>query len=247
MPSIRILICDLDGVIRHFDPHAQARVDTTYGLARGTIARIAFSPAHLIPAVPGLVSDEEWRSGITGDLAGIIGENDAHDAVAAWSADIGTVDPCVLDLLRHVRERCPVILFSNATSRLRQDLSSLSRTSEVDAVVNSAETGAPKPQREAFVATDEAIERLLGYRPRLHEILFIDDNTANVDAGARYGCMTRLFLGAADFAQLLHSVGLLDGRSAFRLAVVRADSKPHLPPATARQPSVARAALQSRP
>ena len=213
MPSIRILICDLDGVIRHFDPHAQARVDTTYGQAHGTIARIAFSPAHHLPAVAGLVSDEEWRSGITSDLAGIIGESDAREAVAAWSADIGTVDACVLDLLRHARERCPIILFSNATSRLRQDLSSQGLTSEVDAVVNSAETGAPKPQRVAFVATDEAIERLLGYRPHPHEILFVDDNAANVDAGARYGWMTSLFLGAADFAQLLHSVGLLDGRS----------------------------------
>lgn len=213
MPTIRILNCDLDGVIRHFDPHAQARVDTTYGLARGTIARIAFSPAHLIPAVTGLVSDEEWRSGITSDLGRIIGKSDAREAVAAWSADIGTVDACVLDLLRHVRERCPVILFTNATSRLRQDLSSLGLTSEVDAVVNSAETGAPKPHREAFVAADEAIERLLGYHPHPHEILFVDDNSANVDAGAHYGWMTRLFLGAADFAQLLHSVGLLDGGS----------------------------------
>jgi hypothetical protein len=44
-------------------------------------------------------------------------------------------------------------------------------------------------------------------------ILFVDDNAANVDAGARYGWMTSLFLDAADFAQLLHSVGLLDGRS----------------------------------
>ena len=213
MPSIRILICDLDGVIRHFDPHAQARVDTTYGQAHGTIARIAFSPAHHLPAVAGLVSDEEWRSGIRSDLAGIIGESDAREAVAAWSADIGTVDSCVLNLLRHARERCPVILFSNATSRLRQDLSSLSLTSEVDAVVNSAETGAPKPQREAFVTPDEAIERLLGYRPNPHGILFVDDNAANVDAGARHGWMTSLFLGAADFAQPLHSVGLLDGRS----------------------------------
>ena len=98
MPSIRILICDLDGVIRHFDPHAQARVDTTYGQAHGTIARIAFSPAHHLPAVAGLVSDEEWRSGIRSDLAGIIGEN-------------------VLDLLRHARERCLLI------PCVRQDLS----------------------------------------------------------------------------------------------------------------------------
>ena len=111
------------------------------------------------------------------------------------------------------RERCPIILFSNATSRLRQDLSSLGLTSEVDAVVNSAERGAPKPQREAFVTADEAVERLLGYRPHPNEILFVDDNAANIDAGARYGWMTSLFLGAADFAQLLHSVGLLDGRS----------------------------------
>jgi hypothetical protein len=58
MPSIRILICDLDGVIRHFDAHSQARVDTAYGQARGTIARIAFSNATSrlsAPLMPGQV------------------------------------------------------------------------------------------------------------------------------------------------------------------------------------------------
>ncbi|MGZ4307476.1 MAG: HAD family hydrolase [Solirubrobacteraceae bacterium] len=119
-------------------------------LTPGTIARIAFSPRHLTPAISGRASDDEWRSGIAGELATAIGETDARDAVAAWSADIGTVDASVLDLLRQVRWRCPVIILSNATTRLRQDLSSLGLDGEVDAVVSSAETGSPKPQPAAF-------------------------------------------------------------------------------------------------
>jgi len=107
-------------------------VDQTYGLTAGTIARIAFSPTHLTPAISGRVSDHQWRSGIAAELAAMIGQRDARDAVAAWSADIGTVDRTVLNLIRQVRRRCPVIILSNATSRLRQDLSSLGLDDEVD-------------------------------------------------------------------------------------------------------------------
>lgn len=203
IPSIRALVCDLDGVIRHYDTDAQVRIDRAYGLIPETIARIAFGPRHLMPAISGKVSDDEWRSGIAGELAAMIGESQARDAVAAWSADIGTVDWSVLELLRQVRRRCPVIILSNATTRLRNDLSSLGLDREVDAVVSSAETGSPKPQREAFVATDAAVERLLGYRPEPQEILFVDDSPEHVDAGARHGWRTSLFTDTTSLAALL--------------------------------------------
>jgi putative hydrolase of the HAD superfamily len=112
MPTIRVLVCDLDGVVRHFDPDIQAGVERSHGLDPGTIARIALHPTHLIPAVSGLVSDEEWRSRIADELAALIDDRDARDAMAAWSADVGSVDASVLDLLRRARRHCPVIIFS---------------------------------------------------------------------------------------------------------------------------------------
>jgi putative hydrolase of the HAD superfamily len=223
MPTIRVLVCDLDGVVRHFDPDIQAGVERSHGLDPGTIARIALHPTHLIPAVSGLVSDEEWRSRIADELAALIDDRDARDAMAAWSADVGSVDASVLDLLRRARRHCPVIIFSNATSRLHQDMSLLGLVREIDAVVNSSETGCPKPDHGAFVAADNAIERLLGYRPQPHEILFIDDTKANVAAGSRHGWTATHFLDAPRLAGLLRDVGLIGASSAEHCEPVNGD------------------------
>jgi putative hydrolase of the HAD superfamily len=59
----RVVVCDLDGVVRRFDVTPQATVDAEHGLPEGTIAALAFDPERLIPAITGAVRDEEWRGG----------------------------------------------------------------------------------------------------------------------------------------------------------------------------------------
>jgi putative hydrolase of the HAD superfamily len=64
MGGIAVVVCDLDGVVRHFDADALSRIERAHGLSQGTIARIALSPARLAPAVCGAISDEgmaRWR------------------------------------------------------------------------------------------------------------------------------------------------------------------------------------------
>ena len=65
---IRGVVFDLDGVLRHFDSAPSARIEAEYGLDEGTIARIAFAPELLIPAISGTVSDEAWRASIATSL-----------------------------------------------------------------------------------------------------------------------------------------------------------------------------------
>ena len=80
-----------------------------------------------------------------------------------------------------------------------------------DAVISSAETGYPKPQREAFEAADAVVETLVGDRLAPGEVLFIHDNPEHVRAGALHGWRAIRFTGAADLALSLRRLGFLDG------------------------------------
>jgi putative hydrolase of the HAD superfamily len=208
--EVRAVVCDLDGVVRHFDLAALAGIERAAGLAEGAIFAVAFDSRNLSPAVCGAVDDETWRAGVAAELGSLVGEVCARDAVDAWSRDIGTVDPDMLDLLELVRRNHPVVLLTNATSRLRGDLSSLGLLAHVDAVVSSAETGCPKPQRGAFQAADAVVERLLGRRLAPEEVLFIDDTPAHVDAAVLHGWTAIRFTGASDLARTVSRLGLLD-------------------------------------
>jgi putative hydrolase of the HAD superfamily len=207
--GVRALVCDLDGVVRQFDTRALGGIERAAGLADGTILAVALDPRNLGPAVRGAVQDDAWRAGVAAELASMVGERRARIAIDAWSRDIGALDPDVLVLLEEVRRSHPVVLLTNATSRLRSDLSSLGLIERVDAVVSSAEIGYPKPEPEAFEAAQVAVERLVGQRLAPEEVLFVDDEPRHVHAGVQRGWTAIRFTGAADLALSLRRLGLL--------------------------------------
>ena len=84
-------------------------------------------------------------------------------------------------LLRRLRERLPVALLSNGTTRLRRDLHVLDLLDEFDVVFNTAEIGIAKPDEEVFrhVCSELAVD------PR--RAAFVDDLQVNVDGAASVG------------------------------------------------------------
>ena len=56
-----------------------------------------------------------------------------------------TFDPEVADILRTARQHGPVVLVTNATTRLESDADRLGLADHVDAIVNSARLHAAKP------------------------------------------------------------------------------------------------------
>ena len=97
--TIRALLCDFDGVLRHFDSTAVARAEEAAGFEPGAILRAAFAPERLLPAIRGVVSDAEWRAAIAGDLGG---SQEAHAAVAGRdSVSLDDVRAVVHPVLRH--------------------------------------------------------------------------------------------------------------------------------------------------
>ncbi|MGQ0837355.1 HAD-IA family hydrolase [Actinokineospora sp.] len=174
-----LLLLDLDGVLRRFDP--PAAVERAHGLAPGSLAAVAFRRDLIGPAVTGLVTHDRWLATVADALVGDgVPADTAGAAVRAWSTP-GFVIADALALVRAARARCRVALLTNATTRLGADLAFLGLDREVDGVVSSAETGAEKPDPEAYLAA----LALLDARPE--ETLFCDDKAGNVTAAAALG------------------------------------------------------------
>jgi putative hydrolase of the HAD superfamily len=193
---IRVLIVDLDGVLRTWEKHSFAVLEATYGLPGGSMAAVAFDAARLLPAVTGRVSDEQWRAGIRAELVGRYGEGGAL-AVEAWSQDPGNLVPEVVELVAQQRPGRVVAVLTNATSRLPHHLDALDLRASVDVVFSSAELGVAKPDTAAFTLVCHA----LGVDP--HECALIDDTQANTSAAAGLGMTTHLYRTPASLKTFL--------------------------------------------
>jgi putative hydrolase of the HAD superfamily len=188
------VLCDFDGVVHIWDPDSTTGVDRAHGVPEGTLARAAFGPALLEQAVTGAITDEEWRSRVATELAPVCGSSAAATAlVADWAACTGRLDQDVLALLADVRRRVPVVLVSNATTRLEPYLAAIGLADAFDAVLNTARLGVAKPDPRVF----EAAARLVGAAPS--RCLFVDDTARHVTA-ARAAGLTALHY--RDMAQL---------------------------------------------
>jgi putative hydrolase of the HAD superfamily len=197
------ILCDLDGVLRHWDPAIMGDLEVGYGLATGTLAGTLFHPTRLLPAITGQVSDAEWRAGIAEDLHDLCGSADrARALVEAWSRPVGRVDPDVLAILAAARAHVPVVLVTNATTRLEDDLAALGLLDQVDAIVNTARIGVAKPDSRVYVhaAAIAGVD--------VNRCLFVDDQAGNVDAARLAGMTGLLYAGPPSLREALTPVQL---------------------------------------
>ncbi|MFE5591392.1 HAD family hydrolase [Streptomyces sp. NPDC056549] len=175
------VLCDFDGVLRLWDPDGMTALDREMGVPEGTLAAAAFRPGLLDAAVTGQISDDQWRERVADDLTAICGSARAQGLVHAWSALTGRVDVDVLELLTDVRRRVPVVLVSNATTRLEDDLAALGLAGTFDTVINTARIGVAKPDCRVFEAAAHSVGA------DLRRCLFIDDTLGHVTAARETG------------------------------------------------------------
>jgi len=186
---IKAILLDLDGVVRNWPLENDRRAEQAAGLPLGAIRQAAFAPELLLPAITGQVRDEVWRERVVDRLRRDFPEADPEAAVRLWSAWPGEVNRDVLDLVRACRQRRPVILVSNATSRLSLDLQRLGLAEAFDHVINSSEIGWIKPQVEIFEAA------LAAAKVSAAEAFFVDDTAENVAAASGLGIVGHLYQG----------------------------------------------------
>ena len=172
-------------------------------LPEGEIQRVAFSSQLLDRVVHGEISDQGWRAEVARSLATTFGQVEADAAVREWSISCGLVVPEVLALLRRISPAVRLVLATNATSRLGDDLRTLGLSDTFHALANSSVIGAAKPEPEYF----EAALALAGVTPS--QALFVDDTPQNVNASEALGIRSHCDRNSQGMEQFLASSGVL--------------------------------------
>ena len=203
--AARALLIDLDGVVRCWDAGPAPTPEAAFGLPAGAIGATAFAPPLLRQAVTGRITDGAWRREVVERLAAGYGREAAAGAVAAWSASAGRVEEEVVALVRAVRRRAPVVLVTNATTRLDADLARLALGGAFTAVVNSARIGVCKPEPGFYAAA------LAAAAVPAAAALFVDDTPGHVAAARALGLRAHRFESAARLRVVLREAGFLGG------------------------------------
>lgn len=203
MLATRALLIDLDGVIRTWRSQEDPERERGFGFPPGAIRRVAFAPERLEPAITGQITDPEWRDRITAELARQFPQADAAGAMAWWSLSPGETAPQVVALVHAFRQFGPVVLVTNATTRLPDDLNRLGLTALFDRVVSSAMVGVAKPAPGIFIAA------LAAAGVDAADALFVDDLPANIAAAQALGMPAHQYVGVEELqaALLAHRDG----------------------------------------
>nr|WP_232322870.1 HAD-IA family hydrolase [Hoyosella altamirensis] len=194
------LILDLDGVVRLWDPAIMSSAEAASGLPDGALSGIVLGHHDLLRlAVTGEISDLRWRTEICARLSSRYGKA-AETAVRLWSDAVGTVNHAVLDIVREQRKERTVVLLSNATDRLDEDLEKLSLNNEFDWVFNSSVLRSAKPDHWIYLE----VATQLGVAP--NRCIFVDDSAANVASAEPLGMRTHQYFTPAALKTFLRHV-----------------------------------------
>jgi putative hydrolase of the HAD superfamily len=198
----KAILTDLDGVIRHFPTQRDGEIETSLGLPRGIIAQAAFERGLLLKVTTGRITDRVWREEIRNKLATSFEPPLAEQAVARWSESPGHVDHEVLNFFLGLKAQVSLALLTNATDRLREDLSKLDIGKAFDKIFNSSELGLAKPDPGIFerVIAELGLDRA--------SIFFVDDSAANVEVARHLGLAAHQFHSLRELKVALKSHGL---------------------------------------
>ncbi|GAA3820493.1 HAD family hydrolase [Streptomyces chiangmaiensis] len=194
------VLCDLDNVIRFYDTSQIAELERAAGLAEGATAEVAYAPERDLPYLLGKISQQQWVESIVLGLTGQVSEVRARELGTALATAPFWADEAVVALLRRVRAHMPLVLVTNATLELEDDLASLGLADLADHVVSSALVGVAKPDRKIY---EIAAERA---GVAMNRCLFVDDRLENVEAAVAFGMTGVHYREPADLREPLSFV-----------------------------------------
>ena len=199
MVTVQAVLCDIDGVIRHWHEDRFDAVEREHNVPAGTLGEVAFARDVLYPACVGEITAREWLQRTAQRLHERgLPEPSATALVGALGSNTFTIDHEVLDWLATVRRQLPVWLFTNQTDDCVDRLRGTGVLEQVDGLVNSAEIGAIKPEPRAYRIAAERVG------VALEHCLFIDDRVENIEAAAQLGMATVLYRTIADLDGVLN-------------------------------------------
>jgi HAD superfamily hydrolase (TIGR01509 family) len=193
---IRVVLFDLDGVIRHFDPKHVDDIEQRHGLAPGTLESIAFAKPLIEDVTTGRISRENWVRQV-GEMAG------NTSAAEEWGVQPAVVDEALLELSDEIRgSGVRTAVLTNGTDTIAAEISALGIADRFDAIFNSADIGFVKPDVRAF----EHVLRALTVDAR--DVFFTDDSASKFAGADSLSIRTHLFEGVNDLRSRLIEAGV---------------------------------------
>lgn len=193
---IRVVLFDLDGVIRHFDPKTVADIERRHGLAAGALESSAFATPLIDEVTTGRITRAEWVRRV-GEQIG--------NAVAAeeWGAQPAEVDDAVLEISDELRASgVRTAVLTNGTDTIPDEIAAHGIADRFDGFFNSAEIGFAKPDVRAFQHVLDALGATAA------EVFFTDDSPAKIAGANGLSMRTHLFAGADGLRGQLIAAGI---------------------------------------
>ena len=181
MQRVKVILTDLDGVIRHWNSDSIHKKEVENGFEPGYLYSICFEEDLLSRVVTGQISDDEWRNRVQARLSSSISESLAKELVDSWINSEVHIDKTIIEIYAKHYPRAKVVLATNATSRLKLDMKNHGLEGLFDEILNSSELGIAKPANDFF----NTAMRKLGVR--FDEVIYIDDSAKNVQSARRLG------------------------------------------------------------
>jgi putative hydrolase of the HAD superfamily len=199
---IKCVFFDFDGVLRNWD-YEMDGLEENFGISLSEFRAVAFSKEFVDPAVRGEISDPQWRQNVCDQMAKLYPGKDAVGATKFWDSRIGELVPDVLLIINECKKVTKVALFTNATSKLNQDMKAHGITDLFDYVVNASEIGYAKPEPEVY----EAALKIAGVEA--NEAFFTDDGKPQIETAIRLGWTGYHFGNASGLRTALIDAGVL--------------------------------------
>ena len=200
--AIKSVFFDFDEVVRTWEHEFDGLSDYS-GIPLDTFVEIAFDPLRYEAAIRGKEPAESWWT----EIARVLGERfparNVEQAMQYLAGRNGELVPGMVELVEACKAKASVALFSNATSRLNEEIKSLGIDGLFDHVVNTSEVGSIKPEPEIY---SYALE-LVGIEA--NEAFFTDDLPENIEAAVNLGWVAHVFDGPVGLCSALVDAGVL--------------------------------------
>ena len=191
--EVEVVVSDPDGVLRVFDPALWRDLDGELGARAGTSFGAILGHPLLEEVTRGRASHAQWREAARHALREQgVDAAAAERAVERWAGTPGRPDPEVTRALERIRAGgTPVFVLTNGTDRVRAELEEIGLAPALGPgwrwLLNTADLGAAKPEREAFARAHARIEQELGRSVLPGRVVFLDDSPRHVAGAEAFG------------------------------------------------------------
>ena len=177
----KIILIDFDGVIRHWQGNLIEFAENRLDLPIGTLFSVAFSKPLLLPTITGQKSHAQWIKQVQQQLVSKFNSQIGRELVDAWENTTASIDSKFIESIISVSPNSKLVLVTNATDKLSQDIHDSNLNGVFDLIINSSDLLVAKPD-EAFFR--KAIELVGG---TFNDCIFIDDTFKNVQTAQELG------------------------------------------------------------